>query len=172
TLSEAEALKAPDVGCIVSPQQQTVDQAFKSPAFSRTRVVVIPETLFANIHAGDLPFYTGGNRPFGGNIIYSSGTTGAFKKMMMGGSNEAARNQARAKALFLNERTVYHCMEYALWAGLGFKNPAAVWHVGGCVVFDRRPDRFNYFFQHGMNCSHLTPPHLKELLRCTSAAPH
>src|SRR5262249_38371340 len=52
-----------------------------------------------------------------------------------------------------------------LWTGIGFKEPPAIWHAGGCVVLDQSDDRFRNFFFNGATFAHLNPPMLKDLLQ-------
>jgi acyl-coenzyme A synthetase/AMP-(fatty) acid ligase len=104
------------------------------------------------------------DRPFGGHIIYSSGTTGTSKKMMMEGAIETKRNEDRARLLSFDANTVYHNLDFGLWVSLGVKNPASVWHMGGCVILDIRPNKFEHFFRHGVTSAYLVPPQLKDFL--------
>src|SRR5262249_59295677 len=47
------------------------------------------------------------------------------------------------------------------WSGIGAKSPPAVWHAGGCVVYDY----LNRMFRHGANSTTLSPLTLKELVQ-------
>src|SRR5262249_24224023 len=40
--------------------------------------------------------------------------------------------------------------------GTGTKSAPAVWHVGGCLVYDWRPDPFGRIFRHGVNSLDIT----------------
>ena len=104
-------------------------------------------------------------RPFGGHILYTSGTTGTYKKLMMSGEHEDQRNGARAQFFSVDSNTIYHGIDFGLWTGIGFKIPSATWHVGGCVVLDQRRKRFENFFLHGVTFAIFIPAMLKELLR-------
>ena len=39
-----------------------------------------------------------------------------------------------------NKNTLGHVLDMGLMTGFGYKHPLAIWHVGGGVVFDQRPD--------------------------------
>ena len=102
--------------------------------------------------------------PFGGHLVYTSGTTGSYKKLLLAGHNECARNEARAAFYGFRNDTCHHGVELGLWTAMGSKNPPAVWHAGGCVVFDQRPDWPRHFFRRPLTHAGLIPPMVKDLL--------
>ena len=101
---------------------------------------------------------------FGGHLVYTSGTTGSYKKLLLAGHNESARNESRAAVYGYRNDTCLHGVELGLWTAMGSKNPPAVWHAGGCVVFDQRPDWPRHFFRHPLTHAGLIPPMVRELL--------
>jgi len=129
------------------------------------RVIELPAAIFANSKSGELQFVQSRNIPFGGHILYTSGTTGRYKNVLMNGAKEARRNDARARSWSFGKRTVLHGVDFPLWTGAGFKQPSAVWHAGGCVVLDQRPDRFSRFFDQPISNVALVPTMLKDLLQ-------
>ena len=102
--------------------------------------------------------------PFGGHLVYTSGTTGSYKKLLLAGHNECARNEARAAFYGFRNDSCHHGVELGLWTAMGSKNPPAVWHAGGCVVFDQRPDWPRHFFRRSPTHAGLIPPMVKDLL--------
>lgn len=106
----------------------------------------------------------------GGHLVYTSGTTGSYKKLLLAPDNESARNEVRGAFFGFRNDTCYHGSALGLWTAMGSKNPPAVWHAGGCVVFDQRTDWPRHFFRHPITHAGLIPPMVKELLECPERA--
>ena len=62
-----------------------------------------------------------------------------------------------------DDSVVCHATNLGPWTASGFRMLLAVWHLGGCVVIDTRPDAFKNFFRHPINLTVLTPEMLKLL---------
>ena len=177
SIPAANALKIRDVACIVITQTEAAARpGLVRMAASDAKIVVVPQ-----LHRADLPTtlvtapvdsgpWSGS--PFGGHILYTSGTTGAYKKIMMSGEHEDQRNSARARLYSSNSNTIGHFIDFGLWSGIGFKGPPAIWHVGGCVVLNQSDDRFENFFLDGITVAHLNPPMLKDLLQTRGPLAH
>jgi acyl-coenzyme A synthetase/AMP-(fatty) acid ligase len=170
SIAEAELLGLRDVACLVVSQAEQGAHGLVGNPVSGTRVITVPAEAFAVFQSGALPIDRPCTCPFGGHILYTSGTTGSKKKVMMSGASEDRRNDARARSWGFGRHTVHHGMDFPLWTGAGFKQASAVWHAGGCLVLDQRPGNVGRLFRHGITNAALTPPMLKELLRVTTAA--
>ena len=142
-------------------------------AFSGVKTVVVPPSIFSENNAGTLLSPRRDERPFGGHILYTSGTTGAYKKILMCGEQEDRRNIARAEILSIHRNTVFHGFDFGLWTGVGFKTPPAIWSAGGAVIVDQRDQKFQYFFSHQITFAQFIPRMLQELTeaRDPSASP-
>ncbi|MEZ5503238.1 MAG: AMP-binding protein [Halioglobus sp.] len=110
-------------------------------------------------------------RPFalgatpGGHILYTSGTTGNYKKIFWSGELQRRRNSERIGSMAdFNASTVFHCADFGLWTAAGYKNPLATWHAGGCVILDQRPDWYAHFLQSGLTHTTLVPDKLHQLV--------
>jgi acyl-coenzyme A synthetase/AMP-(fatty) acid ligase len=169
SIPAANALKIRDVACIVITQTEAAVPGLIAKAPSDAKIVVVPQ-----LHGADLPVDSGpwSGSPFGGHILYTSGTTGAYKKLMMSGEHEDQRNSARARLYSSNSKTIGHFIDFGLWTGIGFKGPPAIWHVGGCVVLNQSDDRFENFFLDSITSAHLSPPTLKDLLQTRGPLAH
>src|SRR5262249_44633458 len=141
------------------------DAWFQSHRLRDLPVVTVPEETLSSVHSDDpFPEPNYATR-FGGHILLTSGTTGTYKKVFLDVPNEDRRNVARAHAYRLTKNVVYHSAIAGLWTTIGFRMPLAVWHIGGCVITDRRHSAFQNFFHHDVNFSILTPPQLRQLLK-------
>ena len=101
---------------------------------------------------------------WGDHILYTSGTTGGYKKVLVEARLEARRNQARAELSRFSPQSVFHALDFGLWTGIGFKSPSAAWWAGGCVVIDQSPQRFARFFDHGVTYCQTLPETLRTLV--------
>src|SRR5262249_52958190 len=129
-----------------------------------TPVIVVPTGLCDNILAGEVPVIPSNPSSFGGHIIYTSGSTGSHKKLLLEGKDEDRRNASLVRKVSYNKSTISFGAT-GISSGVGFKSPSAVWHVGGCVVYDWRPDYLKTMFRHGVNSSMLTARLLKNLVK-------
>ena len=75
-------------------------------------------------------------RSCGGHILYTSGTTGQFKKVFYEGNKSERVCDHVADRFELTEETVFHALFFPLSSAAGFFYPAATWRKGGCVVLD------------------------------------
>ena len=165
SLVQVEALKLKNVASIVVPDLEQDAWRLNGTLQVSVKTIIVPKAIFANIWTGDLPSDPACAPPFGGHVLFTSGTTGVYKKLLLHGKHEHTRNAERAQAYRLSKDTVYHGSNFGLWTTIGFRMTAAVWHVGGCVVVDNRRQLFSHFFSHAINFSILIPPKLKELVK-------
>ena len=165
SIAQAEALKLRNVACIVVTETERAVHKLQGNSLVGTKVITAPKAIFANTPTGDLPLRPYDAPPFGGHILFTSGTTGTYKKLMQKGVIEEKRNTVRASQLLFGRDTVAHLVVFPLWTGAGFKYPPAVWHTGGCVVIDQTPDKFSNFFKHKITHAFLVPSTLKALLQ-------
>ena len=165
SIEQAESLKIRDVACIVITQTGAAAENLAVKATSGTKVVAIPPSIYAVKDTNELLVVQHDVRPFGGHILYTSGTTGTYKKILMRGEYEEGRNRARAQVLSLDGNIIWHVIDFGLWTSIGFKAPSATWYAGGCVVFDQRKENYKNFFLHGVTFAMLLPWQVKALLQ-------
>ncbi len=160
----AQSLRTRDAACVITTQTEATAYDLATNVSGDTKVIVIPSPFHSIQHTGELLILQNDQRPFGGHILYTSGTTGTYKKVLMSGDLEDRRNHLRAQLYSSDKRTIYHGIDYELWTGTGFKTPSAIWHVGGCVVFDERKEKFKNIVLHDVNFVKILPWQLKHLL--------
>jgi acyl-coenzyme A synthetase/AMP-(fatty) acid ligase len=156
SIEDVEKLKLRDVAFVVSHPDS------RPRHLASTEVIVVPTTIYG--HASEVPVIQPNNPPFGGHIIYTSGTTGTFKKLLLDSTFDDRRNETRARIHPFSKDTITYETDQ-LSRGTGAKSAPAVWHVGGCVVYDGRPNPLSRIFRHGVNSLKLTPHTLRKLLR-------
>jgi len=155
-IEEALRLKLRNIAFVVVTDREATSHKFKAKALAGINVITIPTAIYANIHIGELPLIESNAVPFGDHIIWTSGTTGIPKKLLLDSKFEDLRNEWRARLYSFSKDTVIF-ENTQVWSGVGGKSPPAVWHVGGCVVYDFRPDSFSRIFRHGVDSLKLTP---------------
>lgn len=164
SLDQAASLELKDCACVVTLEiyKVTSEDISKFPA--GVQFITIFNSHFQNQTETLLPLQPFLHQ-FGGHIVFTSGTTGIYKKVLFDGVHDAIRNDEQAMYQSFTDATVFQGIDFALWTGSGYRNPAAVWSKGGCVVLDRRPDWHKHFLSHGVNFAVLTPKPLRELLQ-------
>lgn len=100
----------------------------------------------------------------GSQILYTTGTTGSSKKVLMDGRLEERRNQYRAECFNIKPSTVAYT-DLPPYSGAGFKTPSAVWHAGGTVVFDRTLDLPTHLHRDGVNSVLAGPNQIRSFLK-------
>src|SRR5262249_5219413 len=162
SIDQALGLKLRNVAFVVVTQREATAHKFEAKTLAGINVLTIPTAIYANIHIGELSLIDSNGAPFGGHIIYTSGTTGIAKKWIFNSTFEDRRNKWRARSYSSSKDTISF-ENRQLWRGVGAKSPPAVWHVGGCVVYDSRS--LNRMFRHGVNSINLSSSTLKKLLQ-------
>jgi acyl-coenzyme A synthetase/AMP-(fatty) acid ligase len=153
-----------DVACIVTTRDYVGRNPRPAGTSTNAKVIVVPERtpeLSAIVNVPQSPSHS---PPFGGHVLLTSGTTGSYKKVLMPGAHEDRRNAARAKTKRVDRNTVFNAVDYPMWAGAGFKDPSALWHVGATVIIDDRLGRLARLFDYNPTRIFLTPAHLNVAL--------
>ena len=180
SIAQAKALQIREVAYIVVTDLGNRFHKLSEHVLAGIKVIVVPTVVDADIQMADMPEIPDNNRPFGGHILYTSGTTGTYKKLKLDGATEDKRNSARGRAYSINKDTIYQDYDLGLWTQLGFRTPSAVWNAGGCVVFcqtigenQEKVDSLR-FFRHAVNFSIIPPWILNDLVQSvgTSDRPH
>jgi len=165
-VNDANAVKEfnfSDLSCIIVAHQDSVYQTSTNSLNIGAQLILMPHEAIKGVQTAELCRDCEYNEPIGGHIIYTSGTTGAYKKILLSSALEDARNKERARSRSFGEATVLNGLRFPVWAGMGFKNPSAIWHVGASIVFDQRPNSIANLLDHGVSCAYLTPIMMREL---------
>ena len=102
----------------------------------------------------------------GGHTLYTSGTTGYYKKLYWTGEQLArcAEQRAKSPVYSSNPETVSYIHDFGLWTAVGFKYPLSTWLGGGSVILEQRPDWYRYFMDSGLTSTLLVPDMVNQLL--------
>ena len=144
-----------NISCVVTTAaEQSAHDLAGNPLVGAKIIVVATQTA---TQLDELPVAPQRNRPSGGHILYTSGTTGDVKKLMWDSELEDARSSARSQPHGYDSAAVVHNLNYELWSGIGWKTPLSVWQAAGCLIIDQRPERFERFFRHAVTRTAMTP---------------
>jgi acyl-coenzyme A synthetase/AMP-(fatty) acid ligase len=106
-----------------------------------------------------------GDAKFAHHIVYTSGTTGSYKRILWGGALQRQRNaEILSYRRYCGADTVYHGTDFGMWTGAGYRIPLRIWQLGGCVMLDQRPQWCEHFLQPSVTHSTLTPDKAHQLL--------
>ena len=100
----------------------------------------------------------------GGHIVYTSGTTGTYKKLSIDAELDYQVSTARAKYFGYTSSTVFGDGGLGLWTAIGYKQPLAVWAAGGCVLFPVQGRQWADFNRYQVTHAYVIPSGVTELL--------
>jgi len=171
SIAQAEELKVRNVACVVVIKRERDAHDLGAKSLAGIKVIVVSTVIRPEVDPDSLPELPDNPPAFGGHIVYTSGTTGSYKKLLLAGANDAQRNDWWARKLSLTSGTVFHIVGFGLWTAAGFGFPAAVWQAGGCVVMDQRKDPLKKLFRHRITNAFLMPDMVAEAVEAHGSAP-
>ncbi len=170
SVEQAVSLGLGSVACILLPQSEQGRHSVAGTALAEAPLIVVPNAVFDGVNAGPLPPPQSPRQAMGDHILFTSGTTGGNKKILVDGALEDRRNAARAELSGFSRQTVFHDLEYGLASGIGFKSPSAVWLRGGCVIIDQTAERYANFLRYPVTYAQTTPETLRAILEARDLA--
>ncbi|MEM8624129.1 MAG: AMP-binding protein [Pseudomonadota bacterium] len=100
----------------------------------------------------------------GSHSLYSSGTTGPAKRVVLQTHKENLLHEHRAAAMGFDASSLVHMGRMGPWGVPGFRIPGCVWHIGGRVFFNTRPDTWADFTYRGITDYYTVPQALMRML--------
>jgi acyl-coenzyme A synthetase/AMP-(fatty) acid ligase len=165
-----EALGLNNVAGIVTTEREAPKLQLEPDARTGNRVVAIPNPWYGCDELPVDPAFKG-NTEIGGHILYTSGTTGSYKKLFFSADLIQRCSAERSEPGNYNADVIFHCANFGLWTGAGYKTPLSVWYARGYVIFDQRPDWYKYFLHSGMTNAVLIPDMVNQLLNALDELP-
>jgi acyl-coenzyme A synthetase/AMP-(fatty) acid ligase len=169
SVEHAEALNLRSVAGVVMRQAGLTVHDLAAPFLADKKIVGVPSDIYGAIESGPLPDATAIESPPGGHILFTSGATGFHKKVRDEGLLGSSKSRSIARHRRFDRDTVLHNFDFPLSAAIGFRFPAAVWHVGGCVVLDQQPELARFDAREITHAS-LVPRMLASLLKLPEGA--
>jgi len=164
SLAQVRGLGINNISCVVTTAREQLTHRLVGNPLPGASIIVVSRQDLAVAESAGLPLEPKGNHPPGGHILYTSGTTGAPKKLFWDGELEDLRCSARAAFYNYNNFSVVHVLDYELPTGIGWKDPLSVWRAGGGVVIDQRAERYERFFRNHVNRTIITTGAFRKLV--------
>ena len=153
-----------DAAAIVMTKETAETSKRPTDAPGSAKWISVPSFLSETPGEAGLPQPGGPELPCGCHELYTSGTTGSRKRVLLAGRNEALRNASWVRSFGYDERSVFHALQYPLYTGVGFLKPAAVWSVGGKVIIEQGPNPLDSLLAPDVTCSVIVPAILEGLV--------
>jgi acyl-coenzyme A synthetase/AMP-(fatty) acid ligase len=110
------------------------------------------------------------NRPPGGHLLRTSGTTGDFKFVLMNAEIDAVSASSTQAVLGLGQQSLVNVFNFGGWTGVGYRFPAAAWAVGAGVNFRQSGHFHDSLLEPGASHAVLIPSLLAVLLAAPADA--
>ena len=161
TPEAVRSLNIKTMSCLVVTEAEQAGKPLDASIAMGAPLVVVPRMRPQEIAPEQLPLQA---RMPGGHILYTSGTTGENKKLLLDASTTEKRTARQITIRAFTHDMVFHCGGFGLWSAAGWSLPIDAWHMGGTAVIDQRADSLRHFLEHGVNRAFMTPVTLRELL--------
>lgn len=169
-LQDAAQLGLGDSPALVICPRKAAENRPQLAAWPQARLLPLPQDLYHRPAADAVPVPQG-LASQGGHILYTSGTTGSYKKLLQDNARDEQRCARRIAAEGLSERTVWNNTWFGLWTAVGYGRPPTVWRAGGTVVLDQRSGWPAHLGDHGVTHVTLMPGALAEVLQASPRGP-
>ncbi len=156
SLAAIAALDLKDMICIVTGSNEGEREDLNAPAVAGKQIIPLPADLWTGDSAVEPGEPQGARPPVGSHILYTSGSTGTHKKVLIDAEIETRRLVRNTALLAFPPDPVVHC-SFGLWTSVGFNYPPVVWHAAGCVIFDQAPDSHARFLKYEITGGFLAP---------------
>jgi len=159
------ALTLPDVRCVIArPSEPWPDLG---PMCAARGWPLLSVSLDDEPPAEGVPEHS---HETGGHILLTSGTTGAYKMVLMSRDVEAFFLRRKVDAYHLTENSAATVFDYKPWTGIGYRCAAAFWTVGGTVLIEQRPESLQTLLYPGLTHAFVTPALLSHILAAPESA--
>ena len=100
----------------------------------------------------------------GGHILYTSGTTGDYKKVLMTPAIDDVLLRRQVDIVGLDQNSMFATFHFPAWTSVGYRWGASPWIVGGATVLEQRGEPHRALLQAGLTHALLTPDMLATVL--------
>lgn len=132
-------------------------------ALGRTPVR-LPATRLSALAEGAVPAMPAAGTALAGHVVLTSGTTGAYKKVLREAGADLERVGALADVYGFTESSVVCTGSLPLWTAGGYRWPRAAWTRGATVAVENSLQHYRPFRQLAVTHAFATPAMLAELL--------
>jgi len=146
------------IRALVCYQSQTVAKETFLAAMPGCPVIELPDNLFDTNPRTPVPSALIEGR-FGDHIIYTSGTSGTYKKLLYRGENIAPviEKELEMRSGHIGPDDTYYLFSFGPWTAAGQKGPLALWYRGATVIFEQRQNWVEHFFDYTITNTFFVP---------------
>lgn len=139
--------------------------AFRSALPDRGIVEVPRQMLLGSNESPPPPPLADGR--FGDHIVYTSGTTGTYKKLAYNGNElvNLIEVESIGQSGYTSPDDVYHNHSFGPWTAAGQRMVLITWFAGAVVIFEQRKNWPDHFFDYPVTKTFFVPALLDEVTR-------
>ena len=151
-------LRVRNVGCVVMTTEESRTDFVDD---SGARLIRVPCDQTA---PDTIPPLLETTTPQGGHIMMTSGTTGAYKKVVRDAATEVLAIPLHAEINAISDRSVVYVANFPLWSAGGYRWPLISWSMGATVVIHQASDLHRPLLEHDFTHLFTTPDALAALI--------
>lgn len=164
SIETARALALRNVACVVFGKSTERANSTKVSTYPGAKFIEVDDNFSRDLATGEIPSGYDEKIPFGDHIIFTSGTTGKYKKILKPGRLVMEHARVLVATHELDRTSIHHGFEYPMWTVLGYKYPLTLWSVGGCIIFNQGNMHWANLFKSGVTNCIITPFILRKVL--------
>ena len=168
TLEDVEVLGLTTIGAIVIAAEDAARLKITRPKAFGRRIITVPDKAWRRVPGEPPAPIDDAARPYGGHILYTSGTTGDHKKVLTEGAHEEALVERCVTYRHITPDSIVPMLTFGLWSGIGFKQPLSAWRAGATVVADQTEDVFRNVFRYQPTLLSMPPGMAFDLIAQTA----
>ena len=162
-LHEVQLAEPMEVGCVFVSAREWQGEKLDPADGADAPLIVVPAGFDAP-RGGDGPPAARDAVHEGGHIVFTAGTTGAPKKVLIDRTNQAAYLAQRLEGFSITEQSMVNLVDWGLWSSVGYSVPLGIWSLGGAVALHTSPLRLNALQDPRLTHAILTPTMLAQIL--------
>jgi acyl-coenzyme A synthetase/AMP-(fatty) acid ligase len=150
------------LSCVLTPGDEPPPPS--DPSLAGLVLITVPTSALHAAEGLDAAASLVDPPKLGDHILYTSGTTGHYKKVLIDSVRQDVRDQERLGISAFTADSVFHAMDFGLWTGIGFKSVSASWLAGGTSVIDQTDARYANFRRHSPTYTQTLPESLRAII--------
>ncbi len=167
---EIDRLGLPDMRCVVSTEAERRADVESACARARRRFICVPQAVHAAATGEAAPKMPDMPASLGGHILLTSGTTGVYKKILIGWASEATLIPYRQQVFEISRRSIVNTFNLGGWTSVGYHVATCTWDAGGRVVLYQGPHKYEALRHEGITHALMVPSMLTEILAAPPGA--
>lgn len=156
-LTSAAALNFKDLAAVVTTQHDVALRGRSSSIAFSCKLITLRDDFWRVPIASISEERDNDAQVFGNHFLYTSGTTGHYKKVLVNSRLERAGAERAAKLGLVKTDTISHILSFGGHTAIGYREPINAWFNGATIIIDSREDALSNLMQHFPNYIPMTP---------------